>query len=180
MMKEEQLIDQEVLLDETQTRASQNAGLMKKSLESGNLREALKYADLMLAELRSPHIQPKYYYILCNSIAIICIVMGIFNDLKELEDQFLEEKKKGRRMADLYESVQQAPEILSRLYLMVTVGAAFIETKEATSKEILKDLHEMAKGLQNPLRGLFLRYFMLKKLKDKFPDKNSKFEGYLI
>jgi len=104
--------------------------------------------------------------------------MQVFNDLKELEDQFLDEKKKGRKMADLYESVQQASEILSRLYLMVTVGAAYIETKEATAKEILKDLIEMAKGIQHPMRGLFLRYYMLKKLKDRFPDKGSKFEGY--
>ena len=103
--------------------------------------------------------------------------MQIFNDLKELEDQFFERKKGGRKMADLYESVQQASGILPRLYLMVTVGSVYIETKEAPAKEILKDLIEMAKGIQHPVRGLFFRYYMLKKLKDRLPDKGSKFEG---
>ena len=104
--------------------------------------------------------------------------MQIFNDLKELEDHFIEEKKRGRKIADIYESVQQAPEILSRLYLMITVGSVYIDSKEAATKEILKDLIEMSKGIQHPMRGLFLRYYMLKKLKERLPDKGTKFEGY--
>jgi len=30
----------------------------------------------------------------------------------------------------------------------------------------------MVKCVQNPLKGMFLRYFLLKMLKDKFPHKN--------
>jgi len=60
-------------------------------------------------------------------------------------------------MADLYESVQQAANILPRLYLLCTVGAAYIESKEAPAKEILKDVSELCKGIQHPTRGLFLR-----------------------
>jgi vacuolar protein sorting-associated protein 35 len=103
--------------------------------------------------------------------------MQIFNDLKDLEDYLLDEKKKGRHMADVYESVQQATELLPRLYLLITAGSVFIESQETSAKEILKDLVEMAKGIQHPMRGLFLRYFLLKKLKDRLPDKKSKFEG---
>lgn len=104
--------------------------------------------------------------------------MQIFNDTKELEDKFIDEQKRGRRLADLYESVQQASGILQRLYLLILAGSAFIHTKEAAPKEILKDIIEMVKGIQHPMRGLFLRYFMLKKLKDKLPDKGSPFFGY--
>ena len=104
--------------------------------------------------------------------------MQIFNNLKELEDFLLEEKKRGRRMSDLYEAVQQASDLLQRLYLMVTAGSAFVGSKEAAAKEILKDLIEMAKGIQHPVRGLFLRYFMLKKLKERFPDKVGPHDGY--
>lgn len=32
------------------------------------------------------------------------------------------------------------------------------------------------KGVQNPLRGLFCRYFLLKMIKDKFPDKGNEYE----
>ncbi len=100
--------------------------------------------------------------------------------MKEMEDQFMERKKGGRKMADLYESVQQAVRVLPRLYLMMAAGQVYIETKEAPAKEIMKDLLEMAKGIQHPVRGLFLRYYMLKQLKDRMPDKGSKFEGYLL
>lgn len=105
------------------------------------------------------------------------IDLQIVGDLKELEDQFFERKKSGRKMADLYESVQQASRVLPRLYLMIAVGTVYIETKEAQAKEILTDVLEMSKGIQHPIRGLFLRYYMLKKMKDRLPDKGSKFEG---
>ena len=103
--------------------------------------------------------------------------MQVFNDIKELEDSFLEEKKRGRKMAYLYEIVQQASGLLQRMYLMVTAGGLCIETRECTAREILKDLLEMSKTIQNPIRGLFLRYFMLKKMKDKMPDKGSPYAG---
>lgn len=65
MIKEEELVDQEELLDEAQTRATQNASLMKSALETGSLKDALKYADEMLSELRASKLSPKYYYMLC-------------------------------------------------------------------------------------------------------------------
>ena len=105
--------------------------------------------------------------------------MLVMSGLKELEDFIVEERKRGRKMADLYESVQQATGIVQRVYLMVVAGAAFIESRETGAKEILIDLHEMAKGVQTPQHGLLLRYFMLKKLKDKLPDKGTPYEGYL-
>jgi vacuolar protein sorting-associated protein 35 len=164
----EREVDPEILLDELQTRSSQAGMLMKKALESNNLREAIQYADEMLTELRDPRILPKLYYIL---------FMQIFNDLKELEDHFMERKKAGRKMAELYESVQQASGVLQRLYLMATAGSVYIEAKEASAKEVLSDLTEMAKEMQHPVRGLFFRYYLLKKMKDKLPDKGSRFEG---
>lgn len=68
MNKEEGEVDQEVLLDEAQTKASQNAGLMRTALEEGNLREGLRYADAMLSELKAPQLAPKYYYVLCKRL----------------------------------------------------------------------------------------------------------------
>ena len=60
---------------------------------------------------------------------------------------------------------------------MVTVGSAYIKTKEAPVKLILKDLLDMVKGVQQPVRGLFLRYYLLKMMKDKLPDSGSEYEG---
>jgi vacuolar protein sorting-associated protein 35 len=141
---------------------------MKRALESGNLKEGIQYADVMLAELKNPYITPKNYYIL---------FMDIFNYLGILEESCVERKKTGRKMVELYETVQQAEGLLQRLYLMATVACAYIDSKEAVAKEVITDLVEMAKGLQQPIKGLFFRYYLLKKLKGRFPDKESAFEG---
>ncbi len=66
MIKEVATVDEEVLLDEAQARASQQAAQMRNALESGNMREAIKFADQMLDELRNPLISPKSYYYLCK------------------------------------------------------------------------------------------------------------------
>ena len=50
-------------------------------------------------------------------------------------------------MQDLYESVQHAGSVIPRLYLLITVGAAFVKTKETEVKGILQDLLEMVKGV---------------------------------
>lgn len=51
-------------------------------------------------------------------------------------------------MSDLYESVQHAGNIIPRLYLLITVGSAYIKTGEAPVKLILRDLLDMVKGVQ--------------------------------
>lgn len=60
---------------------------------------------------------------------------------------------------------------------MITVGAAYVKTKEAPVKLILKDLLDMVKGVQQPTRGLFLRYYLMKMMKDILPDKDTPYEG---
>ena len=78
-------------------------------------------------------------------------------------------------MNDLYDTVQQASNILPRLYLMITTGAVYIESNPQVSKEIVFDLLGMVKGVQNPTRGLFTRYYLLKMIKDKLPDKGNEY-----
>ena len=48
---------------------------------------------------------------------------------------------------------------------------------EAPAKDILKDLVEMCKGVQHPMRGLFLRNYLSQVSKDKLPDTGSEYEG---
>ena len=83
-------------------------------------------------------------------------------------------------MKDLYESVQHAGFVLPRVNLLITVGSVYIQTKDASAKAILSDLMEMLKGIQHPLKGLFVRYYFLKLMKDKLPDTGSEYEGYPI
>ena len=56
---------------------------------------------------------------------------------------------------------------------MITAGSILIENEPKASQEIIFDLLGMIKGVQNPIRGLFVRYYLLKRLKDKVPDKDN-------
>jgi vacuolar protein sorting-associated protein 35 len=55
-------------------------------------------------------------------------------------------------------------------YLLITVGTVYIKIKEYSRKIILKDLVEMCRGVQYPLRGLFLRNYLLQCTKNLLPD----------
>jgi vacuolar protein sorting-associated protein 35 len=59
------------------------------------------------------------------------------------------------------------------MYLMIAAGALVMENEPKSSGEIIFDLLGMVKGVQNPIRGLFVRYFLLKIIKDKLPDKDN-------
>eukprot|EP00438_Fugacium_kawagutii_P005345 Skav210319 [mRNA] locus=scaffold475:291444:293789:- [translate_table: standard] len=141
---------------------------MKKAIDSDNVREALKNASNMICELRTSLLSPKNYFEL---------YMQVFNEMQHLAGFFGDKGRHKKKMTDLYESVQHAGNILPRLYLLATVAAAYIKSLEAPAKEILKDVNELCKGVQHPLRGLFLRYYLSQMLKDKLPDTGSGFEG---
>ena len=63
-------------------------------------------------------------------------------------------------------------------YLLITVGVVYIKSNELSRKDILKDLVEMCRGVQHPLRGLFLRNYLLQCTKNVLPDVEEDSEGY--
>lgn len=146
----------------------QNAFYMHRALDSNNLRDALKYSAQMLSELRTSRLSPHKYYEL---------YMRAFDELRRLEMFFKEETRRGCSILDLYELVQHAGNILPRLYLLCTVGSVYIKSKEAPAKDVLKDLVEMCRGIQHPVRGLFLRSYLSQVSRDKLPDIGSEYEG---
>jgi len=64
-------------------------------------------------------------------------------------------------VTDLYKLVQYARNIVPMLYLFITVETVYIKTYEYSRKDILSDLAKMCWGVQHPLRGLFLRIYLL-------------------
>ena len=88
---------------------------------------------------------------------------------------FCDEMARGRRMVELYELVQHAGNIVPRLFLLITVGSVYIKSREAPARDILKDLVEMCRGVQQPMRGLFLRNYLLQCARDKLPDVGSEY-----
>eukprot|EP01064_Diplonema_japonicum_P018104 TRINITY_DN267_c3_g1_i1.p1 TRINITY_DN267_c3_g1~~TRINITY_DN267_c3_g1_i1.p1 ORF type:complete len:819 (+),score=298.31 TRINITY_DN267_c3_g1_i1:47-2458(+) len=146
-----------------------HAVAMKDAIEARNLQDVLKFASLMLAELRTSHLTPQNYYEL---------YVRVSDELTYLEIFFTEEvMMNGRKVEELYEIVQHAGNIVPRLYLLITVGSVYIKSKEAPAKDILKDLVEMCKGVQHPTRGLFLRHYLSTLTKNKLPDVDNEYEG---
>ena len=144
---------------------------MKRALDQGVVRDALKMASQMTGELRTSRLSPKNYYEL---------YMNITDELRELE-LFLEEEdgkgEAGKSVVELYEQVQHAGNIIPRLYLLTTVASVYCKSKKAPAKDILFDLVELCRGVQHPMRGLFLRHYLSQVSKDKLPDTGSEYEG---
>lgn len=153
--------EQEKLLEEALSIVKMQAFQMKRCLDKNKLMDGLKYASTMLGELRTSLLTPKSYYEL---------YMAITDELRHLESYLLEEFQKGRKVADLYELVQYAGNIVPRLYLLITVGLVYIKTNSCLKRDILKDLVEMCRGVQHPLRGLFLRNYLLQCTRNVLPD----------
>lgn len=153
--------DQEKNLDEANKIIKVQAYHLNKNIENNNLRQSLKESAVMLAELKTSNLNPRNYY---------SIFTVIVDELHFLEQYFKEEVRRGRRIKHLYESVQQAQSIIPRLYLMITAGRVYIESKEVSPCKLIFELLSAVKGVQNPTRGLFLRYYLLKMMKDNLPD----------
>ncbi|KAB0805572.1 hypothetical protein PPYR_02542 [Photinus pyralis] len=153
--------EQEKLLDDALGQVKVNAFQVKRCLDKGKLMDALKHASAMLGELRTSLLSPKSYYEL---------YMAITDELRHMELYLLDEFQKGRKVTDLYELVQYAGNIVPRLYLLITVGLVYIKSNSGLKRDILNDLVEMCRGVQHPLRGLFLRNYLLQCTRNVLPD----------
>ena len=154
----EQEVDQEKILDQALLVVKSQAYQMKVAIENNKLRNSLKFAKAMLDTLKSTTLSPSNYYQL---------FLSIFDEMQYIFNYFREEARRGRRMKDLYDTVQQCENIIPRLFLLICVASAYIETGQTNATDIIFDLFNLIKGVQNPLRGLFCRYFFLKMIKDK-------------
>ncbi|KAH0542677.1 hypothetical protein FGG08_002910 [Glutinoglossum americanum] len=152
------------LLEDALAVVRQQTHLMRKCLETpGKLMDALKCSSTLVSELRTSSLGPKQYYEL---------YMAVFDALRHLS-VYLRESHPVNHLADLYELVQYAGNIVPRLYLMVTVGTVYMAIEDAPVKEIMKDMMEMSRGIQHPIRGLFLRYYLSGQARDHLPTGNG-------
>ncbi|KAG9508523.1 Vacuolar protein sorting-associated protein 35, partial [Fragariocoptes setiger] len=134
---------------------------MVRALDKNRLLDALNHASSMLSELRTSILSPKSYYQL---------YMAVTDQLQHLIAYLMEEfDRGGTRLADFYELVQNAGNIIPRLYLLILVGVVYMKTTPTCRREILKDLVEMCGGVQHSLRGLFLRNYLLQMCRDVLP-----------
>jgi len=137
---------------------------INSAIEKNNLRQCLKEAYTMLCELRTNELSPKNYY---------GLYMSVVDVMLSLKNYMIEEINRGRRLIDLYDDVQQAQNVIPRLYLMITAGSIYMEKVPRSTRIIIYDMLGLVKAVQNPIKGLFLRNYLLKMVKDKLPDKDN-------
>lgn len=160
--------DQERILNNGLKNIKSQSFHINNSIEKNDLRQCLKHTFALLCELREEKLHPRNYYHLYTAA---------FDQMQYVENFFKEEIHRGRRVKDLYDSVQQAYYIIPRIYLLITAGAIYMETEKNKTSEIIFDLLQMVKGIQNPIRGLFTRYYLLKMIKDKLPDQGNEYQN---
>ena len=96
--------------------------------------------------------------------------MAVFDALRHLSNYLFDAHTQlQHHLADLYELVQYAGNIIPRLYLMITVGSVYMSIPDAPVKEIMKDMMEMSRGVLHPTRGLFLRHYLSGQTRDHLP-----------
>ncbi|KAJ1939218.1 retromer complex subunit Vps35, partial [Linderina pennispora] len=106
--------EQSKLLDDAMQAVKVQAFQMKRCVDNDRLLDGLKHCSTMLNELRTSSLTPKNYYEL---------YLATFDALQYLTGALREAHQSGKNhLADLYELVQYAGNIVPRLYLMITIG----------------------------------------------------------
>ena len=100
--------------------------------------------------------------------------MAVFDALRHLSNYLYDAHMQSKHhLADLYELVQYAGNIVPRLYLMITVGSVYMSIPEAPVKEIMKDMIGVSLGVLHPIRGWFVRHYLSGQTRDHLPVGND-------
>lgn len=164
--------EQEKQLAESIAIVESAAREMHKHMQAQQLVPVLRAACRLFGELRIRTLDPHNYYEL-----YICA----FDAAHDALYRYLVEEHtlRGQSLEKLYDVVQSAGAIVPRLYLLILVGAVYMDygcrdadrnINAARRLEIFGDLLEMCTGVQHPTRGLFLRHFLLTVVKKRLPD----------
>ena len=100
--------EQAKYLDSAKEVVKREAFNMQRCLDKGQLMDGLRHATEMLNELRTSILMPKSYYEL-----YMMVTMELTHLTMYMSAEFIKENK----IADLYELVQHAGNIIPRLYV---------------------------------------------------------------
>ncbi|CCH58418.1 hypothetical protein TBLA_0A06270 [Henningerozyma blattae CBS 6284] len=126
--------------------------LMQRCLKRNEIIKSFKHATNFLLFLRNSVWSLEQYY----KIQSLCI-----ESLSPLSKYLLlKNKTMDLDLVEVYDYTQYIGNVIPRLYLMITVGICLLQCKDVPYYEILKDLTEMTRCEQHPIRGLFVRYYL--------------------
>ena len=160
--------DQDIELENLFIKVKEVSVDIHTAINNNDLPLLLNKAYIMLSELRTSSLNPKYYNKLYNEI---------YDEMQFVQNFIKNSIYSGRKPKRLYEAAQQASLLIPRLFLQIVTGVVYIETEPRMCCDIMFDLIQMIKGVQHPIRGFFTRYFLLKTIKDVLPDKGNKYES---
>ena len=160
--------DQDIELENLFIKVKEVSVDIHTAINNNDLPLLLNKAYIMLSELRTSSLNPKYYNKLYNEI---------YDEMQFVQNFIKNSIYSGRKPKRLYEATQQASLLIPRLFLQIVTGVVYIETEPRMCCDIMFDLIQMIKGVQHPIRGFFTRYFLLKTIKDVLPDKGNKYES---
>ncbi|KAI8109445.1 hypothetical protein M9434_000727 [Picochlorum sp. BPE23] len=157
--------DQDSWLNQATKTVKRAAYYMRQAVEESNLEDALRHSAVLLGELRTSHLGPQKYFEL---------YMSVFNEMRDLEGFFLAKINGSEEFArELYHKVQHAGNVVPRLYLLCTVGSCAIRSHVCDTESVLRDMEDMCKGVQHPIRGLFLRAYLVQQCRGLLPDEEG-------
>jgi vacuolar protein sorting-associated protein 35 len=154
--------EQRTFVNEAVERIEKFAFLMNREFDDNKPDKAFAHAITMLEDMKTNILSPIHYNELYQT------VMGHMShlSLNFQEPAFFPPK----RVGELYETIQCIPALVPRLYLLFSLAPAFIKAGRGGACDVLKDLLELARGVQHPTKSLFLRYFLVHALKEVLPD----------
>lgn len=158
--------DQDSWLNQAIKTVKRAAYYMRQAIEESNLEDALRHSAVLLGELRTSYLGPQKYFEL---------YMNVFNELRDLEGFFSAKINGSEEFArELYHKVQHAGNVVPRLYLLCTVGSCAIRSDVCDTESVLRDMEDMCKGVQHPIRGLFLRAYLVQQCRGLLPDDEGR------
>ena len=66
-----------------------------------------------------------------------------------------------------------ATHVVPRLYLQTTVASAYIRSGQSVAPPLLTELMSAVAGVQHPVRGLFARYYIVQRMRDRLPESGG-------
>ena len=139
------------------------SNLIKIYPSSKNISKCFLDTASLLSLLKIDVLTPSNYYLLYKDVIDL---------LQETIEYYIRDNvSKGIRIKYIYESIQQSQYLIPRIYLMIVCGSIYLELYPLKFNEIIFDLLNAVKCIQNPLRGFWVRYFLFKNLKNILPIK---------
>lgn len=146
------------------TEASEELFQLKLALNSSDPQKVLP-CIFKLTSLLKQDLSAKDYYNLFLQILDGLIQFSYYLSSNDLPTELLERS-------------QYSIDIVPRLYTTIVVGSSLYE--KSKSFDILEDLIELVKGVQHPLRGLFLRYFLNKTVKNQHIENSTNSINFVL